>query len=60
MQPMSQPERHSRHTHGHAAPAVEEEVEPMTRQATRPAESALQRIADASIWLLFRLTRVRS
>ena len=32
----------------------------MSRQVTRAAEAAIQRIADASIWLLFRLNGVRS
>jgi hypothetical protein len=42
------------------APAADEEVDPMSRQVTHAAESAVQRIADASIWLLFRLNGVRS
>jgi len=32
----------------------------MSRQVTHAAESAVQRIADALIWLLFRLNGVRS
>jgi hypothetical protein len=32
----------------------------MSEQVTHAAESAIQKIADASIWLLFRLNGVRS
>jgi hypothetical protein len=32
----------------------------MTGQISRAADSAVQRVADATIWLLFRLNRVRS
>ena len=48
------------HTYRSAPAADEEEVDPMSRQVTHAAESAVQRIADALIWLLFRLNGVRS
>jgi len=32
----------------------------MSEQITQAADSAVQRIADATIWLLFRLNGVRS
>jgi hypothetical protein len=32
----------------------------MSEQVTHAAESAIQKVADASIWLLFRLNGVRS
>lgn len=32
----------------------------MSEHVTHAAESTIQRIADASIWLLFRLNGVRS
>jgi hypothetical protein len=32
----------------------------MTGQISRAADSAVQRVADATIWLLFRLNGVRS
>ena len=37
-----------------------EEVGAMSDQVARAADSAMQRIADATIWLLFRLNGVRS
>jgi hypothetical protein len=32
----------------------------MTGQISKAADSAVQRVADATIWLLFRLNGVRS
>jgi hypothetical protein len=37
-----------------------EEVEQMPAQVSHAADNAVQRIADASIWLLFRLSGVRT
>ena len=37
-----------------------EEVDAMPRQLVRAADATVQRIADATIWLLFRLNGVRS
>lgn len=60
MQPMSLLERHCLTQRVTGVPAADEEVDPMSRQVNHAAESAVQRIADASIWLLFRLSGVRS